>query len=303
MSGNNNVAYQNKDVTAKYLEEHLENKTFAVYGVDAPKIVQVLPTNLPVIEANELRLDNLFLLEDGSLALVDYESSYSDKDKIKYLNYIIRTLKRNMGKEGVNRRIRMIVIYTADIEPRQTRADMDIGCLQFRIEEAFLTQLDSQAIEKGIREKLEQGEQLSAEEQMEFIILPLTYKGKVEKQRCIKRCFEMIKQLGNEGEQVFLLSGMLTFSDKVIDIEDSKKIREWIKMTKVAKLFEDEKLEYGRQQAKEAAKKAAIDKEVELVRRMISRGYTMSDIMEVATILTKDDIMDLMGEKHKISEA
>lgn len=76
MSAESGVAYQNKDIAAKYLEEHLANKTFAVYGVGVPKIVKVLPTNLPMIEANELRMDNLFLLEDGSVALVDYESTY-----------------------------------------------------------------------------------------------------------------------------------------------------------------------------------------------------------------------------------
>jgi hypothetical protein len=34
-------------------------KSFSVYGLDIPKIIQVLPTNLPEIEANELRIDNL----------------------------------------------------------------------------------------------------------------------------------------------------------------------------------------------------------------------------------------------------
>lgn len=31
MSAESGVAYQNKDIAAKYLEEHLANKTFAVY--------------------------------------------------------------------------------------------------------------------------------------------------------------------------------------------------------------------------------------------------------------------------------
>lgn len=103
--------------------------------------MDVLPTNLPTIEANELRLDNLFLLEDGSLALVDYESTYADENKIKYLNYIVRTIKRNM-KQNSRKKIRMIVIYTADIVPGQTNPSMDVGCLQFSLEEAFLSKLD-----------------------------------------------------------------------------------------------------------------------------------------------------------------
>ncbi|MBS6194098.1 MAG: hypothetical protein KH828_00775 [Clostridiales bacterium] len=149
--------------------ENLKDKSFAAYGLNLPKIVEVLPTNLPVIEANELRIDNLFLLADDSLALVDYESTYVDEDKIKYLHYIVRTLKRNFREANLHRKIRMIVIYTADIEPEQTRPRMDIGCLQFQLEEAFLTKLDSEIIEYGIRKKILSGEPLTEEEQMKFI--------------------------------------------------------------------------------------------------------------------------------------
>ena len=54
---------------------------------------------------------------DDSLALVDYESTYADTHKIKYLNYIVRTLKRTMEQHHFSCKIRMIVIYTADIQP------------------------------------------------------------------------------------------------------------------------------------------------------------------------------------------
>ena len=33
-------------------------------------------------------MDNLFELEDDTVAMVDYESDYDGKDKVKYLNYL-----------------------------------------------------------------------------------------------------------------------------------------------------------------------------------------------------------------------
>ena len=90
----NPIAYQNKDITQKLSAEILKNKSLAVYGLPHIHIKDLLPTNLPAVEANELRLDNLFILEDDSLALIDYESSFSGKDIIKYVNYIARILKR-----------------------------------------------------------------------------------------------------------------------------------------------------------------------------------------------------------------
>ena len=39
----------------------------------------------------------------------------------------------------------------------------------------------------------------------------------------------------------FILTGLLVFTDKIIDDELSVKIKEWIRMTKVGRLFEAEK--------------------------------------------------------------
>ncbi len=82
------IAYQNKDITGKFLAENFKGKTFRVYGLNLPEINQVFPTNIPTVKANELRLDNLFELADGTVALVDYESEYDEEDKVKYLNYL-----------------------------------------------------------------------------------------------------------------------------------------------------------------------------------------------------------------------
>lgn len=296
MSGESEIAYQNKDITAKYLEQHLKNKSFAVYGINIPKIVDVLPTNLPIIEANELRLDNLFELEDGSLALVDYESTYADIDKIKYLNYIVRTLKRNMEKHSMLRKIRMIVIYTADIEPARTRPFMDAGCLKFQLQEAFLTELDSESIRDRLWERVKHREKLTEEEQMQFIILPLTYKGQEKKQACIRECFEMAKEVQDIPVQTFMLSGMLVFADKVIADRDSKEIRRWLEMTKVGRLIEEEKLEYAKEQVEKASVEVARSKETKFARILLKRGDDIEEIKGYFEILTKEDMEKIKQE-------
>lgn len=88
------IAYQNKDITAKAMAETLKGRTLSAFGLPHLKVVDILPTNLPVIESNELRLDNLFVLNDGSVAIIDYESEYDKVNFVKYLNYIARVIKR-----------------------------------------------------------------------------------------------------------------------------------------------------------------------------------------------------------------
>lgn len=94
------IAYQNKDIASKVFAEQLKGKSLNVYGVETGKIQAVLPTNLPSIRVNELRLDNLLELEDGTVALVDYESEYKRENKVKYLNYLTGIVNRYEREDG-----------------------------------------------------------------------------------------------------------------------------------------------------------------------------------------------------------
>ena len=60
-----NIAYQNKDITSKLFAERFQGKSLNIYGLDLPPVKQALPTNIPEIVANELKIDNVFLLEDN----------------------------------------------------------------------------------------------------------------------------------------------------------------------------------------------------------------------------------------------
>ena len=71
------IAYQNKDIVSKLFGEQMKGKPLSLLGLRTDlKVVDVRPTNLPVVQAKELRMDNLFELEDGSVAILDYESEY-----------------------------------------------------------------------------------------------------------------------------------------------------------------------------------------------------------------------------------
>lgn len=235
----NEVVWQNKDVTSKVMAEQFKEKTLNVYGLDVPKIVQVLPTNLPEISANELRIDNLFLLEDGTLAIIDYESAYEESDKVKYLQYIARVLERYRSEGKLKVKIRMIVIYTADVREEQVNTVYDTGALKMEIQPAFLSKLDSENIMKRLRQKVESGERLTDEEMMEFIILPLTYRGKEAKKAAVKEMISLAKGIHETAVLKFVLAGIIVFADKIIDIETGEEVAKRIMMTKVDMIFQE----------------------------------------------------------------
>ena len=158
------IAYQNKDITLKYFADTLIDKSLAVYGLPHIRIKDCRPTNLPAIEANELRLDNLFILEDGSLALIDYESTFTIKDVVKYVNYIARILKRFIRQERIRNtdehRAKLPIVagnmmagFSADIGEVDPDI-MDVGCMQLKIEPAYLLGIETEEVFRKIQDKI-----------------------------------------------------------------------------------------------------------------------------------------------------
>ena len=234
------VSYQNKDIASKVFAERFKGKALQVYGIDLPEVEQVLPTNLPIIAANELRMDNAFLLKDGKIAIVDYESQYKRKNKHKYIDYINNVAAYYEKVWERNIEIRMIVIYTADVVRSDHRDHYSVGCLKLDIESAYLSEIDREDIRNRLQGKIQAKEAFSDEEMMEFILLPLAYKGMEAQNDVISRNMDMISGMENEETKVFLLSGMAVFSDKIISKENADRVRRMINMTKVGQLFADE---------------------------------------------------------------
>ena len=150
----NKIAYQSKNITSKVLAERFQGKTFRVYGLDLPPIIHAGPTNIPVVTARELRLDNLFELADRTVAIVDYESRYQKEDKVKYLNYLTGIVNRYRSEKKECPVLRMIVIYTGDVKRSQVSLEYHIGALKLYIEAAFLSELDSDKIFMTLEEKI-----------------------------------------------------------------------------------------------------------------------------------------------------
>lgn len=91
-------------------------------------------------------------------------------------------------------------------------------------------------------------------------------------------------------ECLFVLSGILVFADKIIDSETSRHVKEWIRMTKVGKLYEQEKIEYAnRKCADEIIDMGREDgkSDEEIISRLKKRlGY--DDIMAAEAVASYD---------------
>ena len=96
-------------------------------------------------------MDNLFELEDGSVAVLDYESEYKKANFSKYGRYILDVFDRYL-KEGKEPDIRMMVVYTADIEKVDTTFTRTACRIQ--VEVAYLAGVPSEEWQKEIENSI-----------------------------------------------------------------------------------------------------------------------------------------------------
>ncbi|MDD3369958.1 MAG: hypothetical protein PHP50_13945 [Lachnospiraceae bacterium] len=193
----------------------------------------------------------------------------------------------------------MIVLYTADVKPHETEEFFDVGAVQLTIEEAFLSELNSEEIRERLTGKIYSNEALTNKELMEFAILPLTYEGKEQKKAVIKELFSAAKEIRDERTQIFLLTGVMVFSDKIIDEKTANQMKEWIMMTKVSKLFEKEKQEAMKKTAQEVIKEVTKEVASETALAMLKEGDSIEKVARCIKVLSFTEIEALADSLEK----
>ena len=232
-----NIAYQNKDIISKLFGERMKGKRLSLFGLgNSLKVIDVRPTNIPIVQARELRMDNLFELEDGSVAIIDYESTYKESNFTKYGRYIMDVVDRYL-REGERPDVHMMVLYTADIE--ETEVALERTACSIRTEPSYLVGVSSAEWLDEARASIANSS-VTDEVLMHLILLPLTYKGEEKKQEAIKNCVDLARQIQDREQEIFALAGILTFTDKIINKETQSFIKEVLGMTQVGKMLIDE---------------------------------------------------------------
>ena len=133
---------------------------------------------------------------------------------------------------------------------------------------------------------------------MEFIILPLSYRKKDEKEEKIRESVSLAAQIQDRSQQIFTLAGILTFTDKLIDMETTNKIRGIIGMTKIGWLYEQEKQEAIAKVEQEKQQALARERQAtkESVIKMIRKNYPTEEIAFIVSSFSQEDIEAIRRE-------
>jgi ADP-ribosylglycohydrolase len=98
----------------------------------------------------------------------------------------------------------------------------------------------------------------------------------------------LAKQVKDDWQQAFILAGILTATNKFIDPEFSKRLKEWLAMTQVARLFfEDGRIE-GRSEGR-----------AEIAKEMIADGKDIVEVMKYSK-LSYEEIEQIQFQLRRV---
>ncbi|WP_130860579.1 transcriptional regulator [Gracilibacillus phocaeensis] len=282
------IAYQNKDILLRFLSDFYKDVTLDVFGLeDMPKIKGLLPNDFPEITADDARSDTFFELDDSSILMLEYESNTRFvENHLKYMRYAHRMSQRFLQKEKQIRHLHVVVVYTSDVE--KVSDGLDIGDVSISSTPILLSDYNGDTIMEQIGEKMEAGKPLTHEELFQFSLVPLMHSVR-KRNELIQASVELAKRMDNEQNQVQVIAGILTATDKFIDDTYAKQVKEWLRMTKVGRAFEEEK--------QEAVEKASKELKIEIAQSLLD--VLSLELIAKKTGLTLDEVKELKQEQEE----
>jgi hypothetical protein len=160
------VAQEAKDILAKWLAQQIPATLFAALGLDVPPIVEVLPTEVPMLSVHLEQPDVLVRLADGRLIDLEFQMK-GEPDLWRFLHYTYAAVVHHQAPTQA------VVVYGPGIASAPEA--LDLGSLVFRVTNVFLGQQEAEEVLAELGAKRARGEVLDVRERTRLVLLPLMH--------------------------------------------------------------------------------------------------------------------------------
>ena len=244
------ISKKNYDLVFKEAFSILDNKSLAFLGIDLPPIISFLVTEIPEVETTDDMMDLNFRLEDGSILHLEEETDLSRRDLIRFAHYDLRLFRYYDAP------VHTVVLTPAD-SSSGTKV-LDIGSLQYNVQQIVLSDRDGDALLSQMRAALEKGEQIN---ELELIFLPLM-KSRLTTTELLRRTIDLEKELPEKELRNKVRELTLILADKIVDQKILDELWEELRMFKVVKYAEEKGIEKERETVAKNMLSLGIDDEL-----------------------------------------
>jgi hypothetical protein len=223
-------------------------------GIPSAPIEEVIPTELPYIEARKINEDYVLRLKDDTLLHLEYQSDIKHDDMIRFMIYDARLY------EHYRKTISTAVIYTGAKDDSTIADELDAGSIKYKVRIIKIKQENAEKILIEQEEKIERKENPDIPK----ILFSPIMSRKEDVKEITQKAIQIIKKIPGDGyEKDKLIATVIVLVDKLLDIETLDKLWEEFRMLNVFKYAEERGKQEGFLEGMEKGMEKGIAKGIE----------------------------------------
>jgi hypothetical protein len=275
MSESVKITRNARDIIQKHTGTLFKDAALSFYGINTAKVKELVNVELPIVEVGRVVMDFVFLLEDDTYLHIEFQTSYNASDLIRFAKYDLLLYERD------GRKVRTVVIYTADVKTEPS--PLDTGSLVFAPTNVMMGEYDGNTILSELERKIQSDEPLTDTDVLNLIFLPLM-KHKLPRRELTISTVKLANTIAEKEKRDTVVAAAFAFGYRYLNENDYINLIGVLKMSLLADMLINETL-------------------LEVAKKLLKRGISPEAVAE-DTGLDVSDVLSIQSESdNRLSPA
>lgn len=226
---------KHEDAIMKMGFDYFRDTILKSLGIDY-EFVNLGPTELIELTIHSLYMDFTFLTKEGFYIHIEFQTTDKGENDLRRFLAYDAVYSHKTGKNVIT-----YVIYSGGI--KSVKAELNMGLFTYRIQPIYLKDRNADEVFEKIRQKQEDGTELTEEDYASLSLTPLMSGNMKIKEKIKEAVILSKKKRGLTAEKTMAM--LYTLADKFLDSKDLDEIKEVISMTRLGQMLLDEGMEKG----------------------------------------------------------
>ena len=226
---------KHEDAIMKMGFDYFRDTILKSLGIDY-EFVNLGPTELIELTIHSLYMDFTFLTKEGFYIHIEFQTTDKGENDLRRFLAYDAVYSHKTGKNVIT-----YVIYSGGI--KSVKTELNMGLFTYRIQPIYLKDRNADEVFEKIRQKQEDGTELTEEDYASLSLTPLMSGNMKIKEKVKEAVILSKKKRGLTAEKTMAM--LYTLADKFLDSKDLDEIKEVISMTRLGQMLLDEGMEKG----------------------------------------------------------
>ena len=232
---------KHEDAIMKMGFDYFRDTILKSLGIDY-EFVNLGPTELIELTIHSLYMDFTFLTKEGFYIHIEFQTTDKGENDLRRFLAYDAVYSHKTGKNVIT-----YVIYSGGI--KSVKTELNMGLFTYRIQPIYLKDRNADEVFEKIRQKQEDGTELTEEDYASLSLTPLMSGNMKIKEKIKEAVILSKKKRGLTAEKTMAM--LYTLADKFLDSKDLDEIKEVISMTRLGQMLLGEGMEKGMKQGME----------------------------------------------------